>query len=264
MRSLLKISFIAFFFVSCQSNNQISTLPPTVIALPTATVLPLVQARENEITSIWENSPHAQTSQAVVCSDCHLTENGVVLKEVSWRNQQTGQYQVVTNTSALCGNCHEGISSVGSHLSFSCTECHDPHEAIASCTDSGCHSTIPTTFFELPATPTGGHPASGSGFCGGTNCHAVATAVASTAGFIHGAEHALVSCDACHDASQMRVDPSPDDGRWWTWRKVETSGQVFNESGTSHNIQREVDCARCHFENNPWGLNPVIGDELLK
>jgi hypothetical protein len=207
-------------------------------------------------------SPHAQAVSPVQCDNCHQVENGVVLGEVSLRNQQTGQYEAVTANDALCGECHEVAASSSIHMTMTCTDCHDPHRVEASCTDSGCHSTIPTTFFVLPATPTGGHPESGSGFCGGANCHAVATAVADTAGSIHGIEHSLVSCDACHDASGMEVGPSPDDGRWVLWQDVEVDGQVFRENPFSHEIQREVDCARCHFEDNPWGLPPVTGEEL--
>jgi hypothetical protein len=264
MKTSLKFCILLFFLASCQSSGQALALPTGMAPQPTETLPPQVSLRQNEVASVWETSPHAQATAPVQCDSCHQVENGVVLEEVARRNQQTGQYESVTTNEALCSQCHEIPVAGGVHMTMTCTDCHNPHRVKSSCTDSGCHSTIPTTFFTLPATPTGGHPNGGSSFCGGTNCHSVATAVASTAGSIHGAEHALVDCATCHDAGQMQVEPSPENGRWVTWLEVETSGQVFNESHASHNIQREVDCARCHFENNLWGLNPVMGEEFQK
>lgn len=197
--------------------------------------------------SIWENSIHAQGSDPVNCDDCHRIENGVVLEDVSESN-------------ALCSQCHTEVSAGHVHMTFSCIDCHDPHKVEASCTDSGCHTNIPTVFFELPATPTGGHPNSGSSFCGGTNCHSVATAVVETTETVHGPKHAHVTCEACHDASQLQVGPSPED-YWVLWQEVEANGSIFIEPLHSHDIQLDVDCARCHFEINPWGLPLITGQE---
>jgi hypothetical protein len=258
MKTLLKISLLLFFLASCQSKSQIP-VSPTETVQPTETLSPQIQARQNEITSIWEDSAHARASNPVRCEDCHQTQNGIVLEEVSWRDQQTGQYEAVFGINSPCRQCHENTSAGRAHMTFTCTDCHDPHRISASCTDSGCHSDIPTVFYELPATPTGGHPNIGSSFCGEANCHPVATAVAETTGSIHGPEHALVTCGACHAASQSQAGPLPDDGKWVTWQEVESNGEVLNESRFPHNIQLEVVCARCHFENNPWELNLVIG-----
>lgn len=263
MKTSLKICIIALFLASCQSStpSPTATVIPTETVQPTETVSPLVQARQKELTSIWENSIHAQGTDPVNCDDCHRTENGVVLEEVSWRNQQTGQYEAVSESNSLCSQCHTDISAGHAHMTFTCIDCHDPHKVEVSCTDSGCHADVPTVFFELPATPTGGHPDSGSSFCGGTNCHSVATAVAQTTGTIHGPEHAHVTCEACHDASQLQVGPSPEDGNWVLWRDVEANGITFAEARRSHDIQLDVDCARCHFENNPWGVPLINGQE---
>lgn len=263
MKTSLKICFIAFFLASCQNSSlsPTSTVTPTETVQPTETVSLLVQARQKELTSIWENSIHAQGANPVNCDDCHRTENGVVLEEVSWRNQQTGQYEAVSGSNSLCAQCHADISAGHAHMTFTCTDCHDPHKVEVSCTDSSCHTDIPTVFFELPATPTGGHPNSSSSFCGGTNCHSVATAVAKTTGTTHGLEHARVTCEACHDASQLSVCPSSEDGNWVLWQDVETNGTIFTETKRSHDIQLNVDCTRCHFENNPWGLPPISGQE---
>ena len=269
MKTLLKAGFILFFLASCQSNTQspptiVSTIAPTETVLPTETISPQTQERQNEITLIWENSVHAQASNPVHCDDCHPTENGVVLEDVFWRNQQTGQYEAVSGANSLCSQCHEGIFAGSAHMRFMCTDCHDPHRINASCTDSNCHSNVPTVFYEIPATPTGGHPNVGSSFCSGTNCHSVATAVAETVDSIHGPAHTLVTCGACHDASQLQVGPSPDDGKWLIWQENEFNGEVINTPYLSHDIQIEVDCARCHFEGNPWDLNLVTKQEFEK
>lgn len=263
MNTSLKICFITFFLASCQSAplSLTSTVTPTETVQPTETVSPLEEARQKELTSIWEKSIHSQGTDPVNCNDCHRTENGVVLGEFSWRNQQTGQYEAVSESNALCSQCHTDISAGHAHMTFTCTGCHDPHKLEVSCTDAGCHADIPTVFFELPATPTGGHPNSGSSFCGSSNCHSVATAVAETTGTTHGPEHAHVTCEACHDASQLNVGLSHEDGKWVLWQDVETNGTTFTEIQRSHDIQLDVDCIRCHFETNPWGLPLINGQE---
>lgn len=258
MKTPLIIGFTALFLAGCQSSTPAPTVTPTETAQPTETVSPLVQARQNEIASIWEGSIHAQAAEPVHCEDCHLMENGLVLEKVSWRNQQTGQHEAVSDADSLCEQCHDGISAGHAHAALICMDCHDPHKVSTTCTDSGCHSNIPTVFYEAPATPVGGHPANSSSFCGGSNCHLVATAIAETAGSIHGSDHALVTCEACHDASQLQAGPSPEDGRW----VIGLNGESANAAGFSHVIQLEVDCARCHFENNAWGLPLVTGEEF--
>jgi hypothetical protein len=264
MKISLKIGLIAFFLVSCQRATPPSTITPTETVQPTEKLSPQVQVRQNEITSIWENSVHAQTADPVECDECHLIENGVVVDKVSQRNQQTGPGEAVSGSISLCKQCHAEVSVGHAHMSFACIECHDPHKIETSCTDSGCHTNIPTVFFELPATPTGGHPGSGASFCGGTNCHSVATAVAKTAGSIHGPEHARVTCEACHDASRFAAGPAPNDGTWVLWPEAEPNGTIPAEFIRSHDIQSEVDCARCHFQDNPWGLPLVDGQEFEK
>lgn len=264
MKTSLKIGLIALFLVSCQSHTLPPTITPTETVQPTETLSPQVQARQNEITSIWENSIHAQASNPVNCDDCHLTKNGVVLEEAYSRNQQTGQHEAVSEIDSLCNQCHEITSSEHVHKAFICVDCHDPHKVTASCTDSGCHSNIPTVFYEIPATPVGGHPTSGSSFCGGNNCHSVATAVAQSAGSIHGPAHASVTCEACHDASQLQVGSFADNGNWTTMQEGELNGEVVRTPIFSHDVQLEVDCARCHFEGNSWGLTLVTGQEFEK
>lgn len=264
MKTTLKIGLIGLFLAACQGGALTPTETPTTTVIPTQTESPLMQARRNEIASIWENSIHAQTAQPVQCEDCHLLKNGLVLETVSRRNQQTGQHEAVSDLDVLCSQCHEGVSAEHAHIGFLCVDCHDPHKVGAACTDSGCHSNIPTVFYEIPATPVGGHPANGSSFCGGNNCHSVATAVAQSAGFIHGPAHASVTCEACHDASQLQVGPFADNGNWVTMQEDGFNGEVVRTPTFSHDIQLEVDCARCHFEDSSWGLPLVTGQEFEK
>lgn len=253
MKTTLKFGLIGLFLAACQGGMLTPAETPAAIPIPTQTESPLVQARRNEIASIWEHSAHAKTTQPVQCDDCHLMENGLVLQTVSLRNQQTGQYEAISDLDVLCSQCHEGISVEHPQIGFLCVDCHDPHKGAVGCTDSGCHSNIPTVFYELPATPVGGHPENGASFCGGTNCHSVATAVAESADSIHGFVHAQVSCEACHAAGQFLAAPSLEDGRWILWESADAMG-------FSHDFQLETDCGRCHFENNAWGLPLVSGD----
>ena len=69
--------------------------------------------------------------------------------------------------------------------------------------------------------------------------------------------HAAVNCVACHDASGLKVGPTPDKKTWLTFRPADPRGKPGDSPYISHDLQRKVDCARCHFPNNPWGLKGV-------
>ncbi len=43
-------------------------------------------------------------------------------------------------------------------------------------------------------------------------------------------------------------------GIWTSWRSTELLGRKTNAAYVSHNLQRAVDCARCHFPGNGFGL----------
>jgi hypothetical protein len=256
MKRLPPFYLILPLLVSCLNAGQVPTLTPTGTPQPTLTSTPQIPERQYEITAIWEKSPHALAVDPVECKDCHSVENGIVVDALREGNPQTGQDEAGLGEDSICSQCHRVTSFGSAHPDFSCGDCHDPHVVKVFCTDSGCHSNIPAVFYELPATPTGGHPTNGSSFCGGGNCHSVATAVAQTSGSIHGPAHAFVNCEACHDRNLMKAGPSTEDGRWI----------LLHENGSelpfSHDLQHEVDCSRCHFENNPWGLSHVIGLEF--
>jgi hypothetical protein len=260
MKTLVKINFLFLLLISCNNLESATTLPTAVI-LPTGTATPQPSIRQNEIMAIWEDGGHANVTEPVGCEACHKMQNGVVLENAEWQDLQSGQHETVINDDSLCGRCHEESVGENVHTDFTCIHCHDPHNTIASCTASGCHSTMQSVFYEVPPTPADGHPETGSSFCGGSNCHAVATAVSSDAVSIHGSIHGRLSCMACHDASGMQTGPSNDRSTWGLWRELE-SGEI--EPGFSHIVQREVDCGKCHFEENPWGLYLVTGSEFTK
>lgn len=63
----------------------------------------------------------------------------------------------------------------------------------------------------------------------------------------------MVSCIACHDASGLQVGPAAD-AKWAVFREGGMAGQAGPAPYLSHNLQRTVDCARCHYNGNPWQL----------
>lgn len=261
MKTLLKTSLLFLLLISCNNNIESATASPTTVILPTETLTSRPSTRPYEIMAIWKDGSHAKTNEPVECEACHQMRNGIVVENADGQNQQSGQHETAVKDEPLCGRCHDESVGKNAHADFTCIACHDPHTTNASCSASGCHSTIQTVFYEVPPTPTDGHPNTGSSFCGGSNCHALATAVANDSGSVHGTFHARVNCMACHDASGMQAMPSLDEGTWGLWQEGE-NGEL--EPVFSHDAQREVDCSRCHFEINPWGLNPVTGNEFMK
>ncbi len=163
------------------------------------------------------------------CDTCHRVSNGVASSEIAWWNQATGQYEPVTNSTALCEKCHTDTDTLRHHLDLgtsahsgmTCTTCHDPHSAKASCTSSGCHGDV------LTKAITG-----------------------------HDSAHKNVTCVACHDAAGLKAAPGPD-GQWVVFRTTELLGQKQEEVYQSHNLQKTVDCTRCHYTGNPNGLKPI-------
>lgn len=171
--------------------------------------------------------------QDIGCEMCHRVENGVAAAQTAWLNTATGAYEQVITTTALCEKCHTDTDTLrhrrdlddSAHAEFVCTDCHDPHSAIANCTDSHCHADA-----LAPASPIAGHDAA----------------------------HATVTCVACHDAAGLEVGPLEAQNVWITFRTVELLGRSSTEPYQSHQLQRTVDCARCHFPDNPWDLSGAI------
>jgi hypothetical protein len=208
--------------------------------------------------------------QNIGCAVCHVSDGGQTSAAIAWWDQASGRYMPVADSTDLCNQCHRDTQVLrhrfdptgSAHAGFGCVDCHDPHSTAASCSDAGCHAGIWLAGDLLPATPPGGHPDMGSAFCGGPSCHAVATQVALSTSSIHGSLHAAVDCAACHDAGGLEVGPLDTDGRWVTFRTTEIDEVRLTLPYESHDLQVEVDCGRCHFKGNPWGLQMVSGREF--
>ena len=144
---------------------------------------------------------------------------------------QIEQYAAVASTTELCLKCHVpaevpghgGIIVAGAHAEMACSDCHDAHDMTASCGEAGCHEALEVAGAVIPG---------------------------------HDAEHASVSCSACHDASGLEVGPDAA-GSWVTFLPASAEETAEKTAFTSHNTVREAPCERCHFAENPWGLNLV-------
>ena len=178
--------------------------------------------------------------QAIPCEVCHLVENNVLSARVAFLNTAISQfdttndpYEAVKSNKDLCEKCHadgKGFSykvdlGSGPHSSFDCTKCHSPHGVTATCTAAGCHADA-----LKPAKPIAGHDAA----------------------------HASVMCSGCHDAAGLKVAPTDGKKNWTTLRATSPGGKAGQSAYVSHNLQRTVDCARCHFAKNPWGISESV------
>jgi hypothetical protein len=181
--------------------------------------------------------PPPLTAQAdwtnIECRVCHITKKGKVEAEYAWLEiAPIEEYAAVASVNELCEKCHlagdvpEHISLTvgGDHEGYSCTQCHDAHDVAASCSTSECHPDILSSDVPLPG---------------------------------HDDDHSAISCAACHDAGDLEVDKAEDTDEWITFTIPTTSGE--RRPFYSHNIVLEVDCQRCHFTDNPWGLVDTIG-----
>jgi hypothetical protein len=224
-------------------------------------------------TRIAEGNPLVPEEEWVNidCAVCHPVEEEVVDSTVIWLNPITGYHETISSTTVLCGKCHRDTESGlkhtrvlgnGAHADYSCTDCHDPHSTKASCTSGGCHHVTVTNNAEcndchpnalakhtMEQLHSGGHDCMG--------CHGDLVGVGMNGVKIpaHNPVHLTnVLCIACHDASGLEVKPLEQDGIWLTWRTTEGPLGETTEVYQSHSIQKEVDCTRCHYEGNPWGL----------
>lgn len=185
--------------------------------------------------------PVAQADwKSIPCATCHRVENGALTDKVAYNNSAitqfetgTDPYVAVASNRELCEKCHRDHGGFpynvdlgqSKHSGFDCTKCHDPHTVTASCTAAGCH---PDAL--KPATPIAGHDQA----------------------------HAAVTCSACHDASGLKVGPTNGKLNWVTYRPTAPGGKTGQTPFVSHNLQRKVDCARCHFAKNPWGIAETV------
>ncbi len=162
---------------------------------------------------------------AVECKVCHeLNKKGEVEDGYAWLEiAAIEEYAEVSSPEELCAKCHTNealaghlaVSVAGDHLGYACTACHDAHSAAASCGETGCHPAIDA-----------GEPILG-----------------------HDEDHVQVDCVACHDASSLTVGIDPETALWSTYLDGGLEQAFY-----SHDTQLGVDCQRCHFEGNPWGI----------
>ncbi|MBI5880363.1 MAG: hypothetical protein HZB53_22150 [Chloroflexi bacterium] len=174
------------------------------------------------------NPPVAKEAwKNIGCEVCHRVTNGVASGTPTWLDTRTGYHETVASSTDLCAKCHTDTATIRhardigtqAHRTFACTDCHDAHSTVANCTASGCHDAMPGTIRG------------------------------------HDSAHAKVNCVACHDAAKMEVGPAAEGGAWATFRTTELLGRKTRAAYQSHNVQKAVDCARCHFAGNPWKLS---------
>ena len=165
----------------------------------------------------------------VECRVCHAEKKSEIQPEVLWLEiAPIEEYAQVSSHSELCLNCHlagEVVGHVdvqvqGDHQGYGCTECHQAHSLEASCGDAGCHKDV--------LEPDSGIPG-------------------------HDDDHALVGCEACHDAGGQRVGAHPEVDIWTTFIPLVSEEDEWRPF-VSHDIELEVSCERCHYEGNPWEL----------
>jgi hypothetical protein len=174
----------------------------------------------------WEHVP---------CKTCHKVKDGEVEPEYVWLDIAViEEYIDVGSPSELCDKCHEvseqpdhkpAITLSEDHVDLDCTECHDPHSTAVNCSGSDCHPDV------LAADePTAGHDE----------------------------DHSIVTCLACHDADNLQIGPDEESGEWVTFIEVTRNGDGGLVPHSSHSIQLEVECERCHYTENPWDLSSDV------
>jgi len=183
--------------------------------------------------------------EGIRCYNCHqVDEDGTVQEAIAWWDAATDTYVPQENSTVLCEQCHrdseagtmrrrEQAESVA-HADFTCTSCHDPHSGAADCTE--CHNSGDTDTAFVTA------------------CYDRYLAPEAPE------RHPDMLCQACHDNGGLEVRPveepgEPYQGQWATWRNTLIAGSIpSNHVWVSHNLAAEVDCSRCHYADNPWGL----------
>lgn len=171
----------------------------------------------------------------VECKVCHEERKGEIQAEVLWLEiAAIEEYAQISSHTELCQKCHlaseiPGHTSIqvqGDHAGYVCTECHDAHTTAASCTGQGCHEEVFASAVDVPG---------------------------------HDQDHASLRCEACHDGAGLEVGLEEDSGEWVTYTgDISGAGDGDFYPFVSHNIQLEVDCTRCHYADNPWGLSAEV------
>lgn len=180
------------------------------------------------------------------CYNCHpTTETNEVDEAIAWWQPTTDSYINQDSSTELCEQCHRdteagtmrerALEESEAHSEATCTTCHDPHSGAASCETCHNEGDTETDFVE--------------------NCWDVYLASDAPN------RHEDMLCQTCHDNSGLELRPVEDPeepylGQWTTWRNTLIAGSIpSNHVWVSHNLSADVDCTRCHFEENPWELD---------
>ena len=159
---------------------------------------------------------------SVECNICHVVEAGGTVSQVSWLNAMKtmpGEPPVYDTVSSNTELCVKCHTDTGTFL-------YKRDMGISTHTSEECISCHDTHSLEASC----------------TSCHADPIPG-------HDEEHTNIACIACHDASGLDIGPVEGENKWTTFR----NGDPY----VSHNLQLEVDCTRCHYANNSWGLSVV-------
>lgn len=237
-----------------------------------------------EDVRIAEGNPLIPESnwQGISCDICHPQGIGTTEIQIGWFDEVTGYTETVASATGLCEKCHHNTDTLryqvdlGSqvHIDFICTDCHEPHSTRASCGNPGCHEDVVGVMaiynpvhlgVSENAKCIGCHDQGmdehtmyvkdqGSDDC--INCHIKLFEIPDEPSVQdgHTIYHQTVSCSACHDATGAALERSISEDQWTAIRQVEVLGRANRVEITSHNLERKVDCIRCHFDGNPEGL----------
>jgi hypothetical protein len=166
----------------------------------------------------------------VECKVCHKAKKGKVEDQIAWLEiAPIEEYTEVSSVTELCNKCHLGdgipdhapVVVGGAHEGFQCTDCHNAHDTMATCSTSACHGDVLAPSASIPG---------------------------------HDENHTNVECVTCHDVGGMEIDLITDTGVWFTYFIFDSEGEVNAKPFASHDIVLEAPCDRCHYPANPWGL----------
>jgi hypothetical protein len=265
MKTLSPLILCALLLAACSQAPQASIDPPPPAVYSSPTPLPQEYSTDDPILegirTLFSSGPHAGSYS---CENCHGTSERIG-KQLNWLNPTNGHTEVVSTPTELCLKCHPEQRSksdsqsqvISPHADQDCTGCHNAHSTQASCTNSVCHTDIQTIFYAKIVRPEP-HPTEGdpnSYMCGGTACHTFAKQIAS-APIYHQPIHNHVPCYVCHDSIGMAVGKA-DDQTWFTVGQTDNGNSSSSHMVVSHSIGLEVECGKCHFVDNPWGLDVI-------
>lgn len=220
------------------------------------------------------------------CEVCHQMNGRLAEPGYYWYDNATGYHEVVDSTTELCEKCHKDQGSflhhqvkLGAevHQGYTCTDCHDPHDSYASC--GNCHleivqSRMLATLQHVNLTDKSQclvcHPIGMDAHSmeiqreGETNCLVCHDYLANVsedeiAPIYHSKVHEAVECIGCHAAAAADIEVGKVEGAdtWTMFRTVKSPFGMNSEAYSSHNLTKNVECTRCHDNNNPWNLPEV-------